>query len=501
MVDAIAESKTPTRPLDEPPGKRVPEQLKRGFGTQQFALSVINPKSGATTDQPAEVSSKFAEKVVEVRRNNREAGVREPSVLMPAALLDDLSAEDQEEFYSFFGHRVHKDQLGSTLLGRGSFQTFSMSRPYQDTQFEIMVHYIPVYTEATRNIMLLQVTPETYNKWQSYFETEREDPLERIDVPRGFKGRVVPQKITYIGKGKKSGITETANIGTQSGEVNSRNREGTRSRYFVNAATSRGEREVNQDKITVLERELPDNTKLIYAGVKDGLGGYIAGDEASDIAGEAASDFFQRLSNNDLRIIKEDARKLGVHYGSVLMERLLQWQNRKVCGRNERMGYQSGTTVTSVIILGDYSFVGSVGDSRTSLHISDGSLSKTTRDHSFPERLFAAGLIDEQEIVNHPQSNVITQSIQDEPNMRFFREGQKNPEDITAAPNIYAWSIPKNGKLALVCDGINGGLARKGMSVEDVMKRKEANPANVLVSEAIPASGDNDTAIVIQRIA
>ena len=69
-----------------------------------------------------------------------------------------------------------------------------------------------------------------------------------------------------------------------------------------------------------------------------------------------------------------------------------------------------GATLTAALIIEAHAFIANVGDSRTYL-LRDGKLTRVTEDHSLVERLVDAGQITRDEVYDHPSRNLIYRSL------------------------------------------------------------------------------------------
>ena len=117
--------------------------------------------------------------------------------------------------------------------------------------------------------------------------------------------------------------------------------------------------------------------------------------------------------------------------------------------------------------------------------------------------------------MDHKRSNEVYKSLGDKQSVDIVNIAEV-PD--TGYPDIFVVDIPVGGKIVINCDGINGGLEKKakmqaGADHKPFMRKDEignllnslrgaikvATLAKNLVAQAGDYSGDNDTAIVIQR--
>ena len=195
------------------------------------------------------------------------------------------------------------------------------------------------------------------------------------------------------------------------------------------------ERENNEDTIFHLVVQDAQGEPMGLFIVCDGVGGQLAGDQASQMAVAAIRDSLRDLfaPPNEfqtkpletqhtpfLKSRTPSASDTGpmrrAAPGGSLRERVVnaaQTGNLSVFGltrhKPEEAG-NAGTTLTMALVHGSHAIVANVGDSRTYL-IRDGRLQRVTKDHSLIEGLIDSGNVKPEERFTHPARNVILRSL------------------------------------------------------------------------------------------
>lgn len=131
--------------------------------------------------------------------------------------------------------------------------------------------------------------------------------------------------------------------------------------------------------------------------VADGMGGYEAGDVASQLICDT--------------VTGEQQRHGGILHRSSL-EQALQLANQRICqyGRETLSGQTLGATVVALLIEDGQFHLFWAGDSRC-YRIRDGQLEQLSADHSQVAELVEQGLISVDEAERHPLAHVITRAL------------------------------------------------------------------------------------------
>ncbi|OQB12261.1 MAG: putative protein phosphatase 2C-type [Deltaproteobacteria bacterium ADurb.Bin207] len=152
------------------------------------------------------------------------------------------------------------------------------------------------------------------------------------------------------------------------------------------------EKQVNEDACEA--RQLPIGTLLV---VCDGMGGHVAGKEASEAALRTIFDQMQAASPDAHPGLA--LKNAIAHAGKVVFD----------LGGPSAM-LRPGSTVVAVLSHPAGSEIAHVGDSRAYL-IRDSQIHPLTRDHSMVQQMVDAGLLTEEEAKHHPDANKITRAL------------------------------------------------------------------------------------------
>ncbi|MGC8561937.1 MAG: PP2C family protein-serine/threonine phosphatase [Thermoplasmata archaeon] len=165
-------------------------------------------------------------------------------------------------------------------------------------------------------------------------------------------------------------------------------------------------RSQNEDSILAMisNETLEGTDESRFLGVvADGMGG----GEHGEVASRIAVDTFRSISG---QLILSD--RCNRNEGTELMRKSYERANSEILNfanaHNIRM---MGTTATSVFICGDNATIGNIGDSRTYIFDSNGSLKFVTRDHSYVQELIDSHQINGSEARTDPRRNQLTRSI------------------------------------------------------------------------------------------
>lgn len=206
--------------------------------------------------------------------------------------------------------------------------------------------------------------------------------------------------------------------------------------------------------------------------VADGMGGANAGEVASDIAQKTVKEIFSALNG------------LPDNIPAFLKRSIITAHQAIVQHANANSEYTGmGTTAVLAWLIDSDLYVAWSGDSRCYVQ-SDGVLKQIGKDHSMVAEMVAAGQISEEEAWDHPNGNIITQSLGD-------------PGSLPR-PDVARQTLKTGDRVVVCSDGLNGMLrdARINQILSEGMPTAET--CRKLVNEANIAGGhDNITVLML----
>jgi len=220
-----------------------------------------------------------------------------------------------------------------------------------------------------------------------------------------------------------------------------------------------------------LEENLLQSRGMLFA-VADGMGGASAGEYASRMALEYASERY--YENPTMTAIPQQMKKAVEHANALIFresERKLEYAGM-------------GTTLSAMAILGDWAYIAQVGDSRLYLSRQNEGLLQITYDHSLVAEQLRSGLIDETGAQNHALRNLITRAV-------------GIGEDIEV--DLFALGLKECDTLLLCSDGLSNMVPDQVIS--EYLQQDALEEASLgLLQHALDAGGQDNITLVTVRI-
>lgn len=222
-------------------------------------------------------------------------------------------------------------------------------------------------------------------------------------------------------------------------------------------------RDHNED--SVCTESLDRGTLLAVA---DGMGGHAAGDVASETALEALENAVQNASGT------QPKETLGVG-----IERANEAVRNAAAEDAGREGM--GTTLVCALVVDGTAVIANVGDSRA-YEITDESIEQITVDQSLVRELVEQGTIDEDEMDDHPQRHVLSQSL---------------GTDEEVNPDFYERDI--DGTLLLCSDGLTEEVQSETIHEIVTDAPSLSTAATKLIDKANENGGSDNVSVVLGR--
>ena len=229
-------------------------------------------------------------------------------------------------------------------------------------------------------------------------------------------------------------------------------------------------RKVNEDAAGYFESK--NHIPLMM--VCDGIGGHNAGEIASAMALMSIGQAWEKTEFNDIEEVYQWLIQKITEANEVIFTRSAQYEDL----------YGMGTTVVVASIIGNQLMIANVGDSRAYV-LRNFQLKQLTEDQSLVNALLKSGEITPEEAENHPNKNIVTQSL-----------GVTSSVEI----DFVRMTIKNEDTLILCSDGLSDMLSLE--EIRNVMNHYSDVEQQVekAVQEANEAGGRDNITVAIAKI-
>ena len=233
-------------------------------------------------------------------------------------------------------------------------------------------------------------------------------------------------------------------------------------------------RKENQDAYLVREETATGQTICV---VCDGMGGAAGGRLASRIAVETFTSELEKILSVDMP--PQQLREASSYAVSLANKAV-----RDAASRLEEY-HNMGTTLVAAVSYDSGMVISNVGDSRA-YHITEGGITRITKDHSLVERMVDRGDITAEEARRHPNRNLITRAL---------------GPDADAQCDGYICPMETGDFLLLCTDGLVDTVTDQEMLFEVIHGGAVEGCLNRLleISKSRGAS-DNVTAVLLKKL-
>ena len=240
-----------------------------------------------------------------------------------------------------------------------------------------------------------------------------------------------------------------------------------------------GRRRVSNEDAFGLDDELG-----LYV-VADGMGGHAAGEVASREAVDTVLGMVRRQRDLLLSVEAGDRSAEAIRKIQRVIEAAIQAATYMVfaIAENEPEQRGMGTTLSTLLLLGDLGITGQVGDSRV-YQCRQGQVKRLTEDHTLVAWQVKQGIISEAEAERSPHKNVITRAV----GSRDYVQVDTRVTDVVV------------GDQFLLCsDGLHGYL--EDVELPPILELGPPVAAKHFIDLANKRGGrDNITAVVIEML-
>lgn len=218
----------------------------------------------------------------------------------------------------------------------------------------------------------------------------------------------------------------------------------------------------NQDSV------LNEESSRLY-GVADGMGGHNGGDIASKMAVLMLPRILESMMPSEENL----------HDGFQQVNALIFEEQKK-----DAVLSGMGTTLTVLWEKENSIVLGHIGDSRA-YRMRKGKIEQLSTDHSVVGEMVREGLITEEQALQHPYRNVITQAV-------------GTSESLT--PDIKTIEKQKGDKFVLCSDGLYEYVSKEEMC-DLLMRFSPEDAAEQMIEKALEEGGRDNVTVLIAEVA
>jgi serine/threonine protein phosphatase PrpC len=235
-------------------------------------------------------------------------------------------------------------------------------------------------------------------------------------------------------------------------------------------------REINEDSILCTSFDLKTHLGVISAGlfaVADGMGGYSAGEIASDIA-------IKTLHAGCISglLAQSPAPPL-----SILATAFDEANSKVIEFASDTDLKGMGTTLTAVLVIGGDMYLAHVGDSRCYI-INTWETIQVSKDHSVVQQLVDEGTITPEQARNHPRRNEITRVL------GYSRD---------IVPDLHQVKLYSGDNILLCSDGLCSVLPSSKISETVIGSANPNDACTDLTAQANLAGGPDNISVIIVK--
>jgi serine/threonine protein phosphatase PrpC len=212
--------------------------------------------------------------------------------------------------------------------------------------------------------------------------------------------------------------------------------------FSASSGTHQGDRESQQDRVCLFRNMREPN--CILAIVADGMGGLTGGRKAADQVMLTADQLFKSFDSkidNSPQLLDKIAHEAHLVIGLTAIA----------------SADQPHTTYASFLVTSDGAcHWAHVGDTRI-YHFRDAQLVLRTLDHSYVQSLIDSKEITQEQAINHPQSNVLTQCLGSKatPKLSHHSIRKLRSGDVIMACSDGVWPYFKDAEMGSILENCN----------------------------------------------